>query len=119
MVQPGDVISVKWAFMERYTDVIALGDKVAYTWTCGLDSDSNHTHVIECLWVWHDCDLNLNPVGEHWTEKYVGWKPTGVAAHDLISAHPLHIEASIYWPTCCGLHGWIRDGRYIDVNDPQ
>lgn len=104
---------IKWAFMDRETEVEMLGDKVAYSWTCDLLID--HEHTIECLWVWHDCDLNLNPVPIHWTHRYKGWQPTGVAAHDLISVDPLHIEASVYWPACCGMHGWIRDGKWIDA----
>lgn len=102
---------VLWAFQDKYAEVVMLGDKVAYSWTCGAE----HDHTIDCLWVWHDCDLNLRPVDPHWTSRYVGWKPTGVGAHDLISVSPLHIEASVYWPACCGMHGWIRDGRWIDA----
>lgn len=104
---------VKWAFLDREVNVQLLGEKVAYTWTC--DPDEPHEHVIECLWVWHDCDLNLDPPPEHWTLEHKGWNPTGVAKHDLISVDPLHIEASVYWPACCGLHGWIRDGKWIDA----
>jgi hypothetical protein len=109
---------VKWAFLEKDAEVISLGDpKVTYSWTCGLGNDESHKHVIECLWIWHDCDANLelDPSREHWSDLYVGWKPSGVGLHDLISADPLHIEASIYWPSCCGMHGFIRDGKYIPV----
>lgn len=107
---------VKWAFMEREAEVQSLeSDKVAYSWTCNSEEDPSHVHVIECLWVWHDCDLNLRPVDTHWTSLYVGWKPGGVGLHDLISVDPLHIEASVYWPSCCGMHGWIRDGKWISV----
>jgi len=115
MPQAGENIFVRWAFHDsRYVEVIVLGDKVAYSWTCDPEL-IDHEHTIECLWVWHDCDLNLNPVDNHWTSRYVGWKPTGVRAHDLISTSPLHIEASVYWPGCCGLHGWIRDGKWVDA----
>lgn len=92
-----------------------LSEDVAYSWVCNIE---NHEHVIECLWVWHDCSLALD---EHRrenpkrTEDYGGWTPTGVAAHDLISSAPLHIEASIFWPSCCGMHGFIRDGKYLAV----
>lgn len=105
---------VKWAFMERDAEVEMLGEKVAYSWTC--DPEISHEHSIECLWVWHNCDRVLNPPPDnYWTSLYLGWKPTGVAAHDLISSDPLHIEASVYWPGCCGLHGWIRDGKWVDA----
>lgn len=119
MPQPGEKNFVRWAFLDKYAEVTVLGDKVAYQWKCASKDPDNHKHVIGCLWIWHDCDQNLDPVDDHWTSKYVGWQPTGVAAHDLISVDPLHIEASVYWPGCCGLHGWIRDGRWVDVNDIQ
>lgn len=106
---------IHWAFLDREVEVYMLSDKVAYSWTCQEQNDSIHSHSINCLWIWHDCDRNLDPPGDHWTDIYTGWKPTGVGLHDLISSDPLHIEASIYWPKCCGMHGWIRDGKYIDV----
>ena len=104
---------VMWAFMERQVEVEMLGEKVAYSWTCNVEEE--HDHIIECLWIWHDCDLNLRPVDPHWTSRYTGWKPAGVTAHDLISVEPLHIEASVYWSGCCGMHGWIRDGEWVDA----
>lgn len=104
-----------WSFFEREQEVYKLSEDVAYSWTCLERDDPNHTHVIECLWIWHNCDLNLKPVNPHWTSLYVGWKPTGVGLHDLISAEPLHIEASVYWPECCGMHGFIRNGVYESV----
>lgn len=100
---------VRWAFLDRDALVYRLGEKVAYTWTCNVEGE--HAHIIERLWVWHDCDQNLDPINT----KGVGWKPTGVAAHTLHAVEPLHIEASVYWPSCCGLHGWIRDGRWVDA----
>ena len=111
----GEVIYVRWAFLKKYAEVTMLGDRVAYSWTCNIE---NHQHRIECLWVWHDCTMELDPDrGKIATRSYesIGWGPTGVAAHDLISVDPLHIEASVYWPACCGLHGWIRDGKWIDA----
>ena len=105
--------TIWWSFLERDAEVEMLGEKVAYSWTC--EPEEGHQHAIECLWVWHNCDLNLNPVDKHWTSLYTGWKPSGVGAHDLISVDPLHIEASVYWPACCGIHGWIRDGKWTDA----
>lgn len=113
----GQQMFVRWAFLEKYAEVTMLGDKVAYSWTCNQE-DVDHAHTIECLWVWHDCDLSVDPLPKeraHWTYLYKGWKPTGVGKHDLISIDPLHIEASVYWPGCCGMHGWIRDGVWIDA----
>ena len=109
----GEVMFVRWSFLKKYAEVTMLADNVAYSWTCG----KNHDHVIECLWVWHDCNQGLADPNRKRirADDYVGWSPTGVGKHDLISSDPLHIEASVYWPACCGLHGWIRDGRWIDA----
>lgn len=110
---------IYWSFLDREADVISLhSNQVAYSWTCREKSDLIHIHTIECLWVWHKCDMNLDMERvKHATrtDDVIGWKPTGVSAHDLISSNPLHIEASVYWPDCCGLHGFIRDGRWASV----
>lgn len=107
--------TIVWAFLGREVDVEMVGERVAYTWTCG---DSSHDHTINCLWVWHDCTMELDPERAdraRRSDESIGWGPAGVGLHDLISADPLHIEASIYWPACCGLHGWIRDGKWVDA----
>jgi len=89
---------------------VVIHPRIAVEWICDLD----HEHVIECLWVWHDCDqvLGAESIAPGST---FGWRPAGVGAHDLISVEPLHIEASVYWPECCGMHGWIRDGQWVDA----
>lgn len=107
-----DAIMVEWAFLERKARVFPLGERVAYSWTCKHAAPEQH--VIECLWVWHDCDLSLDPARRS-VDGYAGWKPTGVAAHTLIQAEPLTIVASVYWPECCGLHGFITAGRWDQV----
>ena len=109
--------TIIWAFAEKEAEVEMLGDRVAYSWTCG---DSAHDHGIECLWVWHDCTLELDPEQIENSRKLgvpvsLGWRPSGVGAHDLVSSAPLHIEPSLYWPACCGMHGFIRDGKWISV----
>jgi hypothetical protein len=109
------VTTVIWGFLDREVEVNMLGDRVAYSWTCG---DSTHDHRIECLWVWHDCTMELDSgrgQNPRRSDESIGWGPAGVAAHDLISSSPLHIEASVYWPACCGLHGWIREGKWVDA----
>lgn len=102
---------ITMALTEHEVEVEPVGEKVAYSWTCGLE----HVHTIDCLWVWHDCDLSRRPTDDHWTSVYKGWKPSGVGLHTLVNIDPLHIEASVYWPDCCGLHGWIRNGTWIDA----
>lgn len=111
------MITILWSFLEKEVSVNSLGEHVAYSWTCGKEEDPEHEHVIECLWVWHNCDQAVNEEVRtgHWSDIYLGWTPTGVAAHDLISSSPLHIEASVYWPYCCGMHGFIRNGKWEDL----
>lgn len=99
-------------FLNQDYDVSMLSDDVAYLWRCG---ETEHEHTIECLWIFHNCDASVEPVDNHWTSTAVGWKMTGVTLHTLVSSRPLHIEASIYWPACCGMHGFIRDGKYLAV----
>lgn len=41
------------------------------------------------------------------------WVPAGVNGHDFISREPLHVEPSLLWSDCCGLHGWIRGGKWV------
>lgn len=91
-------------------DMIRLGPLVAYqTGIVGYGHE---------LLVWHWCDHHL------WTgrsgfdadpDSYRMWTPAAVGAHDLISLDPLHLEPSVYWPDCCGLHGFIRGGVWTDA----
>jgi hypothetical protein len=66
--------------------------------------------------IWHWCDRHLWRTPESIEEYLVPtWAPTGEYAHDILSTDPLHLEPSVYWPGCCGLHGFIRDGVWIGV----
>lgn len=71
------------------------------------------------LIVWHFCDHHLwAATDERMIELYGArafWVPATVGAHTLVSREPLHLEPSVYWPGCCGLHGFIRDGRWVDA----
>lgn len=110
-----ELSTIHWAFMDRDTHVYLLGDRVAYSFTC---SDVPHEHSIECLWIWHDCTMELDPeraARAVRVDDAIGWCPTGVGLHTLIEIDPLHIEASVYWPACCGLHGFIRNGAWQGV----
>lgn len=84
--------------------------KVAYSWVC----HEEHEHEITCLWIWHDCAMILGEGTVAPGEAY-GWRPTGVRTHTWVSAEPVHIEPSVYWPECCGLHGFVRDGEWISA----
>lgn len=115
---------VPW-FGGQTIEVQSLGDtdKVAFSWSRpgNLTEQQADAHVqtIDDLIVWHDCDKHLwydDPEKNHdLIPDYVGWHPAGVGKHDLISVDPLHIEASVYWPNCCGMHGFIRDGRWVSA----
>ena len=93
-------------------------DKVAYWWVTILEVP-DEPKTIEHLMVWHDCDKSVwlkDPEKNHdIARQHIGWHPANVGAHDFVSADPLHIEPSIYWPSCCGLHGYIRDGKWVSV----
>lgn len=99
------------AHVEVKVQTLAGTDAVAYLWSCGYQ-EAWHEHTIGCLVVFHDCDQHLTASTGEDLAAFSGWQMTGVGAHDLINSDPLHIEASVYWPDCCGLHGFIRDGRW-------
>jgi len=40
------------------------------------------------------------------------WVAAGTGKHTLLSREPLHLEPSLLW-SCCGLHGFVRDGVWI------
>ena len=89
-----------------------LGPLVAYE----FDPSTRFSHG--GLIIWHWCDHHLwagRPDFDAHPEEYRRWVPAGVGAHQLVSADPLHLEPSVYWPDCCGLHGWIRAGAWTDA----
>lgn len=93
---------------------VRINDKIAYQWMCDHADPAEHT--IECLRVWHWCDHHLWAGRSGYDaepELYVRWVPASADRHDFISAEPLHLEPSVYWPECCGTHGFIRDGQWI------
>lgn len=115
-------------FYDHPREVFAVGgtELIAYSWSRCLsqgnsigkeaEPDAAHEHTIDCLWVWHDC-AKVYPDEERYAERFrgqrAGWTPTGVGAHTLVSIEPLTITASVYWPECCGQHGFITDGSWI------
>lgn len=104
-----------WAVADLPKGAVAVDEKVAYSWgRCEHVEDVAHIHTIDCLWVWHDCDQTLGAETVAPGQRF-GWRPAGVSAHTLISIEPLHLEASVYWPDCCGMHGFIRDGRWVSA----
>lgn len=70
------------------------------------------------LLLWHFCDHNLWLLKEGRDPALVGpsrWAPGGVGAHQLVSEKPLHLEPSVYWSDCCGMHGWVRNGLWTSA----
>lgn len=92
---------------------IDIGPGVAYSF--GRCQDILHlTHTKECIWIWHDCDQVLGE-GTVAPGARFGWRPSGIDGHTLESIDPLTVSPSVYWPECCGKHGFITMGRYYDV----
>lgn len=89
-----------------------LGPLVAWGW---MEHPDGSHHV----YVWHWCDHHLWAGRTHFDahpEEYPPrWSPAGVGAHTLVSTDPLHLEPSVYWPDCCGLHGFVRNGVWESV----
>jgi hypothetical protein len=60
--------------------------------------------------VWHWCTQ------EHWRDRELfsgpRWAASGVGLHTLVALDPIHLEPSLYWPDCCGKHGFLREGRW-------
>ncbi|MFM9542335.1 hypothetical protein [Streptomyces turgidiscabies] len=72
-------------------------------------------------WLSHE----TNPVFWHWCRALADvpadrtvhggpWVAAGTSAHTLVAREPLHLEPSLLWK-CCGLHGWVRDGKWINA----
>lgn len=97
-------------------EAVKVGERVAYSFgRCAFEpSDPHHVHTIDCVWVWHDCTVALGPESVAPGAAF-GWRPTGVGAHTLVQLLPLTLTASVYWPDCCGLHGFITEGRWSDA----
>lgn len=94
-------------------DMIRVGPLVAYQ--TGVEGyERSHGGLL----VWHWCDHHLwagRPGYDRDPDGYRMWTPGAVGAHTLVSLDPLHLEPSVYWPDCCGLHGWIRGGVWSDA----
>lgn len=93
-----------------------IGPGVAYGFgRCQADeTDKEHEHTLECIWVWHYCTEKLGPTSVAPSSNF-GWRPSGVEAHTLEQLEPITLSPSVYWPECCEKHGFITQGRYYDV----
>lgn len=101
------------------TEATDLGGGVWVSWSApwsrtGADGLADPT-------IWHWCTgsviLKKPPppasTGERIPDYYPRWALAAVGAHDLIARDPLHLEPSVHWPGCCGLHGWVREGAWV------
>lgn len=62
-------------------------------------------------------DDTTNPTFWHWctgTPNGPRWLAMGTPLHTVHSEYPWHLEASLLCPEC-GLHGWIRDGKWVSA----
>lgn len=85
-------------------------ERIAAQWFC----ETEHTHTIECLWIWHWCTQILGPDAEAPGEEF-GWRPSGVRLHDLVSIDPLELSPSLLFTGCCEMHGWVQRGVWVSA----
>lgn len=88
----------------QWAGAISVGHDVYY-----LFDPNKPAGVVDAISTWHWCTAFSFP-----DEPGGCWALAHVGKHDLISAEPLHLEPSILWQ-CCGKHGWIRNGEWIDA----
>lgn len=89
-----------WPGLEM-VDITRLTDDIYFGW---LAKEANPTF-------WHWCKA-LEDVPEDRRAHDGCWVAAGTGAHTLVSREPLHLEPSLLW-NCCGLHGFVRDGKWI------
>lgn len=61
------------------------------------------------LLIWHWCptpERDLKPQ----------WRAAGTKNHRIISEKPLTLDPSLAFSYCCGLHGHITDGQWIEAS---
>lgn len=87
-------------------DAADLGGGVWASWDPAW-GDGEHPSI------WHWCSR------KNWADRplYSGprWAVAGTRLHLVESRDPLHLEPSLLWSDCCGKHGWIRDGRWVEI----
>lgn len=90
-----------WPDLEM-AGVTRLTDDIYYGW---LDHEPNPMF-------WHWCAALADVPDDRLVSGR--WVAAGTSAHTLVSRDPLHLEPSLLW-TCCGLHGWVRDGAWTSA----
>lgn len=92
------------------TDLTKVDDLI---WSVQINLDDAHP---EHPHLWHWCTRatwRQDPTKTADLEPK--WALAGTGGHTLVAREPLHLEPSVYWPDCCGLHGWVRDGRWTSA----
>lgn len=95
---------------------VDLGSNVWACWAEGW-ARPGADGVVKPL-IWHWCDRSVAKTRDsdrlpEWYEPQ--WVAGGTMAHDLVAVEPLHIEPSFLMPACCGIHGFIRNGRWVSA----
>lgn len=78
-------------------------DLLWYTWLRDGPGDPH-------LWHWCTAEKWIAEGRQH-TQAH--WGLSGTRAHTLVSRDPLTLSPSVYWPDCCGLHGFITAGAWV------
>ncbi len=91
-----------WPGLEM-ADLTRLNDDIYFGW---LANEPNPTF-------WHWCRA-LEGVPADQKVHDGCWVAARTSSHQLIAREPLHLEPSLLWK-CCGLHGWVRNGRWASA----
>lgn len=86
---------------------ISLGSDLV--WAAWLPEDTDHPHL------WHWCDRSKWLADGRTMDVEPIWALAGTGAHDLVSRDPLTLSPSVYWPDCCGVHGFVTAGVWRSV----
>jgi hypothetical protein len=96
-----DVPPTDWPGLEM-VDVTKLTGDIYYGWL----NDADHANPV----FWHWCA----PVDPELTATGTRWIAANTESHTLVAREPLHLEPSLLW-TCCGTHGFVRDGKWVSA----
>lgn len=104
----------KWDDPTRppWDGAVDLGGGVWAVW--GAHHGARGSSDLDHLLIWHWC-TESRWVAEGRPHAEPHWVLAGAETHTLVSRDPLHLEPSLYWPDCCGKHGFIREGRWVEV----
>lgn len=116
----GESEHINWFDHDRppMVDAIRLGPDLYAVWFKQNGQDESHPHL------WHWC-TKVNWIAKRKAEggpdpsdpkvDQPQWMLAGSAGHQLVSKEPLSLSPSVYWPDCCGMHGFVTGGVYTSV----